>query len=94
MGVIIMEVSDSCGKPIIKGSYVIYSGTGTIGKVIDTKTENESTWVKQKMQIYGIKAIICRPLKEQRKKDLKKNPGKISKKSLKTGKNLLTKMLI
>ena len=41
-----MEVSDSCGKPIIKGSYVIYNGTGTIGKVADIKTENESTWAK------------------------------------------------
>jgi hypothetical protein len=41
-----MEVSDSCGKLIIKGSYVAYNGTGTIGKVVDLKTENEGTWAK------------------------------------------------
>lgn len=41
-----MEVSDSCGKPIIKGSYVVYNGTGTIGKVVDIKTEDEGTWAK------------------------------------------------
>lgn len=41
-----MEVSDSCGKPLTKGSYVVYAGTGTIGKVVDLKTENESIWAK------------------------------------------------
>ena len=41
-----MEVSDSCGKPIIKGSYVVYAGTGTIGKVIDLKTEDKGLWAK------------------------------------------------
>ena len=41
-----MEVLDSCGKPITKGSYVAYNGTGTIGKVVDFKTENEDTWAK------------------------------------------------
>jgi len=41
-----MEVLDSCGKLITKGSYVIYTGTGTIGKIVDFKTEDDGTWVK------------------------------------------------
>ena len=41
-----MEVSDSCGKPIIKGSYVVYAGTGTIGKVVEIRTEDEGLWAK------------------------------------------------
>lgn len=41
-----MEVLDACGKEIIKGSYVIYGGTGTIGKVVDVKTEDKDTWAK------------------------------------------------
>jgi len=41
-----MESLDSCGKPIEKGSYVIYNGTGTIGKIIDIKSENNESWIK------------------------------------------------
>jgi len=41
-----MEVIDACGKSIIEGSYVIYGGTGTIGKVSDIKTIDEDTWAK------------------------------------------------
>lgn len=41
-----MENTDSCGKPIEKGSYVIYNGTGTIGKVVDVKSEDNSSWIK------------------------------------------------
>lgn len=41
-----MEVLDSCGKSIIPGLYVIYGGTGTIGKVSDIKTVDEDTWAK------------------------------------------------
>ncbi len=41
-----MEISDSCGKPITKGSYVVYTGTGTIGKIVDLKTEDKDTWAK------------------------------------------------
>lgn len=41
-----MEVLDACGKEITKGSYVIYGGTGTIGKVVDVKTEDKDTWAK------------------------------------------------
>jgi len=41
-----MESLDSCVKPIEKGSYVIYNGTGTIGKIIDIKSENNESWIK------------------------------------------------
>lgn len=41
-----MESIDACGKSIEKGSYVIYNGTGTIGKVIDVKSEDSGSWVK------------------------------------------------
>lgn len=41
-----MEVIDACGKSINQGSYVIYEGTGTIGKVSDIKTIDEDTWAK------------------------------------------------
>jgi len=41
-----MESLDSCGKPIEKGAYVLYTKTGTIGKVTDIKTENEEAWAK------------------------------------------------
>jgi len=41
-----MESLDSCGKPIEKGSYVIYNGTGTIGKIVDIKSENNESWIK------------------------------------------------
>lgn len=41
-----MESLDSCGKPIEKGSYVIYNGTGTIGKIVDIKSENNQSWIK------------------------------------------------
>lgn len=41
-----MEAVDSCGKSISHGSYVLYSGTGTIGKVSDIKTMDNETWAK------------------------------------------------
>lgn len=41
-----MEIVDACGKSIAAGSYVIYGGTGTIGKVSDVKTVDEDTWAK------------------------------------------------
>lgn len=41
-----MENIDACGKPIEKGSYVVYNGTGTMGKVIDVKSEDNGSWVK------------------------------------------------
>jgi len=41
-----MESFDSCGKPVEKGSYVLYAKTGTIEKVIDIKNENNEAWAK------------------------------------------------
>lgn len=41
-----MEIADACGKSITEGSYVIYEGTGTVGKVSDLKTVDEETWAK------------------------------------------------
>lgn len=41
-----MESLDSCGTPIEKGSYVLYTKTGTTGKVTDIKTENDESWAK------------------------------------------------
>ncbi|MGF7118824.1 DUF2098 domain-containing protein [Methanobacterium oryzae] len=41
-----MENIDACGKPIEKGSYVVYNGTGTMGKVIDVKWEDNGSWIK------------------------------------------------
>ena len=41
-----MEIIDARGKSINQGAYVIYGGTGTIGKVSDIKTIDEDTWAK------------------------------------------------
>ena len=41
-----MEVVDTCGKTITEGSYVIYGGTGTIGKVSGIKKLDEDIWAK------------------------------------------------
>ncbi len=41
-----MEVLDNYGRTIAAGTYVIYGGTGTIGKVSDIKTIEEDTWAK------------------------------------------------
>lgn len=41
-----MEVVDTCGKSITTGSYVVYQGTGTIGKVSDIKTIDNDIWAK------------------------------------------------
>ena len=84
-----MEVSDSCGKPIIKGSYVIYSGTGTIGKVIDTKTENESTWVKLEDADLWYKSNYLQAIEKIEKKGLKKESREDLKEKLKNRKKLV-----
>lgn len=41
-----MEAVDICGKSITTGQYVLYEGTGTIGKVSDVKTIENDTWAK------------------------------------------------
>ena len=84
-----MEVSDSCGKPIIKGSYVIYSGTGTIGKVSDTKTENEATWVKLEDVDLWYKSDYLQAIERIEKKGLKKESREDLKEKLKNRKKLV-----
>ncbi|RBQ24472.1 hypothetical protein ALNOE001_01190 [Candidatus Methanobinarius endosymbioticus] len=42
-----MEIKDAREKTIEIGSYIRYTGTGTTGKVVDLKTdEDEDQWVK------------------------------------------------
>ncbi len=41
-----MDVVDVLGKPIMAGEYVLYGGTGTIGKVSEVKTMDKDTWAK------------------------------------------------
>jgi hypothetical protein len=42
-----MEFKDARGKTIEIGSYIRYTGTGTIGKVVDLKTDNkDKQWIK------------------------------------------------
>jgi len=42
-----MDIKDARGKTIEIGFYIRYTGTGTIGKVVDLKTdENGISWAK------------------------------------------------
>jgi hypothetical protein len=41
-----MEAVDICGKSITAGKYVLYGGTGTVGKVSDVKIVDNDTWAK------------------------------------------------
>lgn len=40
-----MSVEDKHGRQIDVGSYVIYTRIGTIGEVLDTKTDEDGSWV-------------------------------------------------
>ena len=40
-----MSVTDKIGNEIEVGSYIIYSSVGTIGEVLDTKTDEKGSWV-------------------------------------------------
>ncbi|MBE6485620.1 MAG: DUF2098 domain-containing protein [Methanosphaera stadtmanae] len=40
-----MSVTDKIGNEIEVGSYIIYSSVGTIGEVIDIKTDEKGSWV-------------------------------------------------
>lgn len=40
-----MSAIDKIGNKIEVGSYIIYNNTGTIGEVLDIKTEDEESWV-------------------------------------------------
>ena len=74
-----MEVLDSCGKPIMKGSYVLYNGTGTIGKVADIKTQDDGTWAKiedtdlwyNSSYLQAIEKIEKNGLKKESKEDIR-----------------------
>ena len=41
-----MIIKDARGKEIEIAYYIRYTGTGTIGKVVDIKEENEEGWLK------------------------------------------------
>lgn len=41
-----MTIKDARGKKIEIGSYIRYTGTGTMGIVIDIKKDNEEDWLK------------------------------------------------
>lgn len=40
-----MSVTDKLGNEINVGSYIIYSSVGTIGEVLDIKTDEKGSWV-------------------------------------------------
>ena len=40
-----MSVTDKIGNEIEVGSYIIYSSVGTIGEVLDIKTDENGSWV-------------------------------------------------
>ncbi len=75
-----MEVSDSCGAPISKGSYVIYTGTGTIGKVVDLKTENESIWAKIEGTDLWYKSNYLQAIDKIEEKEIKRKSKDIKEK--------------
>lgn len=75
-----MEVSDSCGKPISKGSYVVYTGTGTIGEVVDLKTENDGTWAKIGDTDLWYKSNYLQAIDKIEKKELKRKSKDIKEK--------------
>ncbi|MGZ7050375.1 MAG: DUF2098 domain-containing protein [Methanobacterium sp.] len=81
-----MEVVDVCGNSIMAGSYVLYGGTGTIGKVSEVKTMGEDTWAKIDTTNLWYKTnnlqIVDKDeakLKKASKKDLKEKVKKMKK---------------
>ncbi|MGB9980346.1 DUF2098 domain-containing protein [Methanobacterium sp.] len=84
-----MEISDSCGKPIIKGSYVIYNGTGTIGKVVDIKTQDDGIWAKLEDSDLWYKSNYLQAIEKIEKSGLKKETREDLKEKLKNRKKLV-----
>ncbi|MCL2156914.1 MAG: DUF2098 domain-containing protein [Methanobrevibacter sp.] len=41
-----MSIKDARGKEIEIGSFIRYTGTGTVGKIIEIKEEDEESWLK------------------------------------------------
>ncbi len=84
-----MEVSDSCGKPIMKGSYVMYNGTGTIGKVVDIKTQEDGTWAKMEDTDLWYKSDYLQSIDKIEKTGLKRESKEDLKEKLKNRKKLV-----
>ena len=63
-------VLDARDIEIAIGSYVRYVDTGTVGKVLDTKTENDVDWVKLDKTSLWYRANLVELLDE---KDIKKS---------------------
>ena len=61
-------VLDARDKEIALGSHVRYVGTGTIGEVVDVKTENDVGWVRIKKTDLWYRSNLVELLDE---KDLK-----------------------
>lgn len=40
-----MSITDKLGNEIEVGSYIIYTNVGTIGEVLDIKTDEKGSWV-------------------------------------------------
>jgi hypothetical protein len=81
-----MEVVDAGGNSIIEGSYVIYGGTGTIGKVSGVKTIDEDTWAKidttnlwYKSSTLQLVDKADKKLRKASKEDLKEKINKMKK---------------
>jgi hypothetical protein len=75
-----MEAVDVCGKPITDGSYVIYSGTGTIGKVSGIKTVDEDIWAKIDSTNLWYKSNNLQLVDKADEKLLKKSKGELKEK--------------
>lgn len=41
-----VEIADSSGENIIKGTHVRYKGTGSAGEVMDVRSDDEGVWAK------------------------------------------------
>ena len=41
-----MSVTDKLGREIEVGSYIIYTNVGTMGEVLDTRTDETGSWVQ------------------------------------------------
>ncbi|MBI5680555.1 MAG: DUF2098 domain-containing protein [Methanobacterium sp.] len=78
-----MEAVDSNGKSIGKDSYVIYNGTGTIGKILELKTQDKSVWVKTDANDLWYNSIYLQAIDKIEEKKLKRKSedidGKIKK---------------
>jgi hypothetical protein len=75
-----MEAVDAYGKSIDKDVYVIYNGTGTIGKVLDFKTHDKSVWVKTDANDLWYNSIYLQAIEKIEEKELKHKSKDLSEK--------------